>query len=158
MEREGVLLDTSFLIRLLNGSDPLHENTVKYYEYFQEKEHILFVSTIAVAEYCVKGKVDELPFLHIRVLPFNLIHAVKAGEIAFTVFREKNQVDVQNRNVIPNDAKLFAQAETDPLIGYFATSDEACQNIYQLLKQQGVIQFELINIRKDFREYAGRLF
>ena len=57
-----VMLDTSFLIRLLKEDDPLHKSALNYYQYLLENEYLLFVSTIALAEYCVKGKMDEIPF------------------------------------------------------------------------------------------------
>jgi predicted nucleic acid-binding protein len=44
----SVLLDTSFLIRLLNDEDPLHLNTKDYFKYFLENEILLKVSTITI--------------------------------------------------------------------------------------------------------------
>ncbi len=61
MEQNCVLLDTSFFIRLLNRVDPLHENAIGYYRYFLEHDFVIKISTIAIAEYCVKGDVCELP-------------------------------------------------------------------------------------------------
>lgn len=60
MEQNCVLLDTSFFIRLLNEADPLHENALDYFRYFLEHDFVVKVSTIAIAEYCVRGDVDEL--------------------------------------------------------------------------------------------------
>jgi predicted nucleic acid-binding protein len=34
MIHKGVLLDTSFFIRLLDKNDPLHNNAKEYYKYF----------------------------------------------------------------------------------------------------------------------------
>ena len=45
------MLDTSFLIRLLKEDDPLHMSAKAYYQYFLENKFLLFVSTVAVAEY-----------------------------------------------------------------------------------------------------------
>ena len=61
-----VMLDTSFLIRLLNEKDPLHKSAMEYYQYLLEQEYVLYVSTIALAEYCVKGQLDEIPFETLR--------------------------------------------------------------------------------------------
>ena len=52
------MLDTSFLIRLLKEDDPLHTNAKSYYQYLLENNFVLYVSTVAVAEYCVKGELD----------------------------------------------------------------------------------------------------
>jgi len=87
--KHSVLLDTSFLIRLLNDEDPLHKNAVGYYKYFLEMEIILKVSTITIAEYCVRGKIEDLPMRNLQLIPFNLDHAKKTGEFADIIFRQK---------------------------------------------------------------------
>ena len=69
------MLDTSFLIRLLKEDDLLHASAKEYYQYFLENHYVLYVSTVAVAEYCVRGTLDQLPFESVRVIPFNLDHA-----------------------------------------------------------------------------------
>ena len=61
MEQNCVLLDTSFFIRLLNEEDPLHDNALGYFRYFLENDFVIKISTIAIAEYCVRGEVNELP-------------------------------------------------------------------------------------------------
>lgn len=61
MEQDCVLLDTSFFIRLLNEEDPLHNNALGYFRYFLEHDFVIKISTIAIAEYCVRGEVSELP-------------------------------------------------------------------------------------------------
>jgi predicted nucleic acid-binding protein len=82
MIKQGVLLDTSFFIRLMDESEPLHKNALGYFRYFLESDFELFISTIAIAEYCVRGKLDELPLRNLKILPFNLDHAEKTGELA----------------------------------------------------------------------------
>ena len=67
----SVLLDTSFFIRLLNSEDPLHENAKGYYKYFLEEEIKMKISTISIAEYCVKGDITDLPLKNLMILPFN---------------------------------------------------------------------------------------
>lgn len=77
MDNKSILLDTSFFIRLLNENDSLHQNTLDYYKYFLEKQYTLKCSTISVSEYCVKGKLEELPLRDIQIVPFNIDHAQK---------------------------------------------------------------------------------
>ncbi len=157
MERECILLDTSFFIRLLNEQDPLHSNTLGYYRHFLGKGWILKTSTISVAEYCVKGELDELPLRDVQLLPFNLHHAEKAGKLAAIVFQNRANLHLENRSIIPNDTKLFAQADTEAQITKFATSDEACLKVYNLLNSAMKINFEVINIRKPYNETFGLL-
>ena len=83
----SVLLDTSFFIRLLNSDDFLHINARDYFKYFLENEILLKVSTISIAEYCVKGKMDELPLRNLKIISFNLEHAIKNSRICQCSFR-----------------------------------------------------------------------
>jgi predicted nucleic acid-binding protein len=157
MERECVLLDTSFFIRLLHERDPLHSNTLGYYRYFSNKGWILKTSTIAIAEYCVKGELDELPLREVQLLPFNIQHAEKAGKLAAIVFQNRESLLLENRKIISNDTNLFAQADTETQITKFATSDEECMKVYNLLASVMKINFEIINIRRPYHEYFGIL-
>lgn len=155
--KHSVLLDTSFFIRLLNEKDDLHENAVGYFKYFLENDVALKCSTISIAEYCVRGSYDELPWKNLQVIPFNFNHGIKTGEYARIVFEEKELLSLTNRNIIPNDTKLFAQADLDKSISHFITSDSECQKIHQLLKEKSRIRFDIINLGTPFSETFGVL-
>ncbi len=157
MEHSYVMLDTSFFIRLLNEQDPLHGNTLEYYKYFLENDFILKASTISIAEYCVKGDIDELPLKDVQIIPFNINHAVRAGDLAAFVFQNKNMLDLADRRIIPNDTKLFAQADTEEQIQKFATSDVECIKVFNLLNQHSKLKFDIINIRNPYNETFGIL-
>ena len=92
MEQNCVLLDTSFFIRLLNEEDPLHHNALGYFRYFLEHDFIIKISTIAIAEYCVRGEVNELPLKNMLIVPFNFDHAQRAGKMIAEVYAEKKCV------------------------------------------------------------------
>lgn len=157
MERSYVLLDTSFFIRLLNEQDPLHENALEYYKYFLQNDFILKASTISIAEYCVKGEIDELPLKDIQIVPFNINHAIRAGDLAAFVFQNKGMLNLPDRRIVPNDTKLFAQADTEEQIQKFATSDIECIKVYNLLNQDSKLTFDIINIRNPYNETFGIL-
>jgi predicted nucleic acid-binding protein len=157
MIKQGVLLDTSFFIRLMDESEPLHKNALGYFKYFLESDFELFISTIAIAEYCVRGKLDELPLRNLKILPFNLDHADKTGELAEVVFKEKNRLSLSQRNIIPNDTKLFAQAAIEERIMYYLSSDSESNKIYTLLREKKLINFEFIDFNHSFGERFGIL-
>lgn len=157
MDVKCVLLDTSFCIRLLNENDPLHGNVLGFYRYFLENEYRLKLSTVSVAEYCVRGKLEEIPLRNLEILPFNVNHAVKAAEFAQIVFANKDVLDLPNRLIIPNDNKLFAQAHSESEISHFATSDLECLKIYNLLKLHTQIDFDVMNIRETYSSLLGVL-
>lgn len=159
MEHGGVLLDTSFFIRLLNIHDSLHDNALGYFRYFLEEGYVLKVSTIAIAEYCTRGNISELPLRDVLVLPFNYDHAVKAGKMMAEVYREKARrgAQITPRAVIPNDTKMFAQAEIDPEINCYATSDRECLKVFDILNGAvgGKLSFRMIDITIPYHQQFG---
>ncbi|WP_310991449.1 type II toxin-antitoxin system VapC family toxin [Aequorivita marina] len=157
--KHSVLLDTSFFIRLLNDEDPLHSNAVGYFKYFLENEITLKISTISIAEYCVLGKLEDLPLKNVQIVPFNLKDAEKTGEFAEIIFAQ-NKINVKKlspRAIIPNDSKLFAQADLDKTICHFVTSDVRSKNTLALLKKGANPKFDIISIDIPFTETFGIL-
>ena len=158
MMPNGVLLDTSFFLRFLNEDDPLFKYADGYFKYFLEKEIPMAISTISIAEYCVGGDIHELPLRNLQVVPFNISHAKRTGELAKLVFNNKNKLQLTNRNIIPNDSKLFAQADREPSIAYYLTSDAESKKIYDLLVAEGFRpQFQFMDLHTPFHEFFGLL-
>ncbi len=155
----SVLLDTSFFIRLLDDSDPLHKNAVGYFKYYLENDIQMSVSTVAIAEYCVLGKLDELPLKDVRIIPFNIDHAQRCGVFSHFLFnsRSNGHLTVENRNVIPNDSKLFAQADLDKEIISFVSADSNSKKIIKLLRENCQAKFDLVDINIPFNETYGIL-
>lgn len=158
MKVNSVLLDTSFFIRFLNDEDPLFKNAMEYYKYFISKEIKMFISTISIAEYCTGGTIDELPLRNLAILPFNLNHSIKTGEIAKLVFTNKGRLKLKERNIIPNDSKLFSQADVEANIIYYLSSDSESFKIYNLLKDENSqLRFSFIDLNIPPNEYFGYL-
>ena len=151
---KSVLLDTSFFLRFLNEKDALFNNANDYYRYFLKNEYSLVISTISIAEYCVKGSIDELPLRNLQILPFNFDHSIRTGKFARILFeaRHKNLINLEIRNIIPNDTKLFAQADSNEFINYFLTSDKDCLKSIEYLNQKVDISFKVINLETPFNQ------
>jgi hypothetical protein len=159
MTHKAVLLDTSFFIRFLNESDPLFNNADGYFRYFLQKEITMMISTISIAEYCVGGDVHELPLRNLQIVPFNLDHSKRTGEFAKIAFNAKRigKIDVANRNIIPNDTKLFAQADCEKAIEFYLSSDSESLRIYNLLRQETALKFQFIDLNTPYNETFGLL-
>lgn len=157
MTHKAVLLDTSFFLRFLNDSDPLFTNADKYFRYFIQNDILMMISTISIAEYCVKGDVHELPLRNLQIVPFNLDHAKRAGEFAKIVFDNKQKLNLAGRNIIPNDTKLFAQADTEPKIELYLSSDTESLKIYNLLRQITKPKFQFLDLNVSYSESFGIL-
>lgn len=157
MTHKAVLLDTSFFLRFLNDTDPLFKNADEYFRYFLEKEIVMMVSTISIAEYCVGGDVHELPLRNLQIVPFNLDHSKRTGEFAKIVFQHKNKLKLNERNIIPNDTKLFAQADIEKSVEFYLSSDGESLKIYNLLRQNSNPRFQFINLNTPYSETFGIL-
>lgn len=157
--KRSVLLDTSFFLRFLNDNDPLFKNADGYFRHFLEKEIDMMISTISIAEYCVGGSITELPLKNLQVVPFNLNHALRTGEFAQIVYREKNKgsLQVNDRKIIPNDSKLFAQADSEKTIEYYLSSDIESLKIYDILRQYTQINFQFLPLSVPAAETFGLL-
>ena len=153
------MLDTSFLIRLLKKDDPLHASAKAYYQHFLENNFVLYVSTVAIAEYCVKGELDQLPFECVRVVPFNLDHAEKAGSYASALYkaRDNGQFTPEQRLIIPNDTKIFAQASSIDAL-YFVTADTKSSKAMNVLAKEKEFSVAHVDIHNPISTFSGKLF
>lgn len=159
MMNNGVLLDTCFLIKLLNSKDDLHSSAKDYYSYFLSSKIQMYISTITIAKYCIRGKIEDIPMKHIKILPFNWSHAIKAGSFMETVFRQKNSnaENIRPRAIIPNDSKLFAQVAAEELITCFVTSDEMGKKIYNIIRSEHSPNFEYWDVNIPLSQCLNEL-
>ena len=155
MSSKAVLLDTSFFLRFLNDEEPLFTNADGYFRYFLNEDITMLISTISIAEYCVGGDIHELPLKNLQILPFNLNHAKRTGEFAKIVFQHKNKLKLNERNIIPNDSKLFAQADIQESIAYYLSSDTESHKIYKLLTEHTHPAFQFIDLNNSYSETFG---
>lgn len=154
---KSVLLDSSFFLRFLNDSDPLFSNADGYFKYFIQQEIAMVISTISIGEYCVKGDIHELPLKNLQILPFNIDHAKRAGQFARIVFDNKGSLQVSQRIIIPNDTKLFAQADCEPGIELYLSSDTESLKVFQLLKQHTTTRFQFVDLNIPYTQTFGIL-
>ncbi|MEN9523117.1 MAG: hypothetical protein RL065_1494 [Bacteroidota bacterium] len=157
MTHKSVLLDTSFFLRFLNDESPLYKNADNYFRYFIQHEIAMMISTISIAEYCVGGDIHELPLKNLQIVPFNLDHSKRTGEFARIVFQNKGKLKLNERNIIPNDTKLFAQADCEKLVEFYLSSDTESFKIYNLLKEHTNPKFQFIDLNTPYNETFGVL-
>lgn len=146
MTHKSVLLDTSFFLRFLHDESPLYKNADDYFRYFIEHEITMMISTISIAEYCVGGDINELPLKNLQIVPFNLDHSKRTGELAKIVFQHKGKLKLNERNIIPNDTKLFAQADCEKSVEFYLSSDTESLKIYNLLQEHTTLKFTFIDL------------
>ena len=81
----------------------------------------------------------------------------RTGAFAKLVFQNKNKLKLNERNIIPNDTKLFAQADTEASIAYYLSSDTESLKIYHLLKEHTRPAFQFIDLNTSYGETFGVL-
>jgi predicted nucleic acid-binding protein len=114
------LLDTSFLITLVDDSRRYHTVARQYYEHALQHGAPLHVSTLALAEFATKQAVTDLPLRTLRIEPFNIRHAIKSGELCALLMPARDATD--SRAVVRTDLQLIAQAASEN-IPFILTED-----------------------------------
>lgn len=127
---------------------------------FLEHDFVIKISTIAIAEYCVRGEVSELPLKNMLIVPFNFDHAQRAGKMIAEVYAEKKRrgATIAPRAIVPNDTKMFAQADVEPDINFYGTADVECKKVYDMIKTlEGKLSFDFIDITIPYTTFFGLL-
>ena len=155
---QGVLLDTSFILRLVQPEDPLYPNVQSWFQELLARKVPMYLSTIAIAEYCVKGNVDELPLPNMRILPFNVDHARRAGPLSGALLALRARGVSDERAVVLNDVKLLAQAEATNGISHILTKDGGFSTrIAQLNGAGHVLRTQVLDLNTPMAVALGRL-
>lgn len=156
---KAVLIDTCFLIKLLDKTSDLHQNALGYFQYFLKEKIVMKVSTISIAEYCVRGDFEDIPIRNFQLINFNLPHAQLAGGFAEIVFRHKKNgaISTDLRSIIPNDTKLFAQASIEESINCFVTCDSKAEAIYNTIHSEHKMGFDFWDINTSVNDKIGIL-
>ena len=141
-----VLLDSGFLIRLMNPNEPHHRVALDLFKDYVSSGVTCMVSTVALAEYGVKGDLRYLPTKYLQFLPFQYHHAEVAAMFMRRIIQVKQErgAEIKPRVIIPNDTKMFAQASAETDIYAFVSADAEAKKVYELLEDPG---FEFVNIR-----------
>ena len=144
---KAVLLDSGFLIRLMNPDESLHQVALDLFKEYVTSGVVCKVSTIALAEYGVKGDLRFLPNRYLQYVPFVYSHAEVASVFMRTIIKVKQErgVVIAPRVIIPNDTKMFAQASAEPDVFAFVSADAEARKVYDMLDNPN---FEFVNIRE----------
>ena len=137
----GFLLDTSFLITLVNPDRDHHETAKSYYREALQRAVPMYLSTIVATEFHVGQPLNTLPLHQFIVLPFNFDHAVIAANLYSVLMQTVRDWDGQ-RGAVNDDVKLIAQAECSA-IPFLLTADEHFASTPGVWRTQGTRRFGL---------------
>ena len=144
---DGVLLDTSFLISFADPNRKHHAVAVQFFKHFAAEGIPMFLSTIVASEFHQKQRVTDLPLDAVIVLPFNLIDAMNAADLDFTLYKGTPGVA---RDALKDDFKLLGQVKAQD-IAFVITEDE--KSLYRFcreLREKHILGARAIKLEDGF--------
>ncbi len=141
-----VLVDTSFLISLVDEHRPRHSIAAQYYRLALEQPVPMFLSVIVASEFSIKQPLTDLPLNQFRILPFNIPHAIRAAEL----WRQLGRDDGDNRAVVRDDLKLLAQADKESIPIILTEDAQTLHKYCNRLREQGILRTRTILLADGF--------
>jgi predicted nucleic acid-binding protein len=155
---KSVMLDTSYCIRLMDNTDPLHQHALDYFKYFLNEKISMHVSTIAVAEYAVGDDPRNLPLDKIRLESFDFRDAETAGLFHKTVKGNQSNIANYNRRIITNDVKIIAQVRTKSIDAIISKDIASLKSFIQPLSGAGLLNVQFLDLNVPLNAVLGQLF
>ena len=154
----SIMLDTSFCIRLMDKSDPLHQNALDYYKYFLTEKVTMHISTIVVAEYAVGDDPNNLPLSNLQIESFDYLDAGMAGSFHRLIKGDQNNVAGYNRRIVANDVKILAQIQNKKIEGIISKDIKSVKDYITPLSNSNILQIKFIDLNIPLTEALGQLF
>lgn len=149
-----VLLDTSYVISLVDATRANHETAAKYYRQMLAESVPMYFSAIVAAEFGVKQPITDLPLQNFRHLNFNIPHGQRAAQL-WNALGSRN--DDTQRHVARDDVKLIAQA-CHERIPFILTEDASSLHRYcGRLRDNGACQVRSVVLAAGYDPGAFRL-
>ncbi len=144
--RDGVMLDTSFLITLADPRRERHPAAKQYFQHFLSSRKPMMVSSIVVAEFCVRQELATLPLEQLILLPFTHEDAVVAASFDFKPHKGAEK----DRQSLKDDLKIIGHAHARNL-GYVITDDAETMFEYcETLRNDGRTHLRGIKLQTSF--------
>lgn len=144
---KSVLLDTCFLISLVDDSRENHAKAVEFYKYFIDERIAMILSSIVTSEFCVKQEFTDLPLSNFKMLPFNIPDSYNITSIFGSFFSDNYP---QCRVAVKDDYKITSQCSFNK-IDYFITEDSKFYKKLSDLRQDGKIKFKPLFLPDGFK-------
>ena len=141
MSNVSVLVDLSFLAAFVDAGRPHHGAAMAFYRYCVAQRVPLFLSTVVAEQFARRQPVMDLPLATMRVLPYNLPHAVKAAELSGPLPGPELPAD---------DLRLLAQAAVENIAFVASEHGRGLQRACARLRQAGLSRVEAIALADGF--------
>lgn len=147
----AAVLDTGFLISLVDRNRRCHQFARSYYKYFLEHTVVMLLPTIVVSEFSIVQLVTDLPLRNFRVLPFNFLDAVKCAELNAHHYRQQLG-NIGQRDSVKDDFKIIAQAVVQQARLLVTEDETTICKFCDRLKADTKIQFRVVKLAAGFDE------
>ena len=149
----AVLLDTSFLISLVDGNRANHSVAAQYYRLMLEQQCPMYFSAIVVAEFAIGQPITDLPLKNFRFIPFNVPHSVEAARLWNMIIKHD---DGDDRAVVRDDIKLIAQAAHEHISVILTEDAKTLYKYCERLRSAGMLRVRAIKLVDGFDSSALR--
>ncbi len=148
------MLDTSFLISLVDSNRPNHSVATQYFKLLIEQQSHLYFSAIVAAEIAIKQPITDFPLKIFQHVPFNIPHSTESARI-WNLLGGHDKGD--NRAVVKDDVKIMAQALHE-CIPFILTEDASTLYKYcERLRTSHKLNIRAIKLTDGFDSSAFRL-
>ncbi len=141
------LWDASALIALVDPAQPHHETAKRYMREALRTKATLYLYVMAAAEFHQRQSVTELPLRHWVVLPFNIDHAMVAGDL---MRHARPAPDAVTRAVVRDDIKLIAQTVCESIHHVLVESEGALSRHIAQFNQAGRSRVACVQLDQGF--------
>lgn len=143
----SALLDTSFLITLVNAGRPHHEVAKRYYRHMLQNGIPMYFSAVVAAEFGIKQPISDLPLGNFRILNFNVSHGQKAADL-WNVLGKRDGGDA--RAVVRDDVKLLAQASQEEICVILTEDENTLYKYCERLRQTTAMRSRALKLADGF--------
>jgi hypothetical protein len=143
----SVLVDTSFLISLVDARRPHHATARSYYTYCLGNDVRLYLSALVAAEFSVKQPIGDLGLHNYVPLPFNLPDGVVAGDFIadMTVTTAPD-----TRVAVRIDLMLLAQAKRAGVRVILSEDKSTLAKFCSRLREKGMLDCYVVLLSDGF--------
>lgn len=144
----SVLLDTSYLITLVDSSRANHNIAKEYYRLMIEEGIPMYFSSIVASEFGIRQPISDLPLKNFRFSVFGIHHGNESARLWAAL---GNRDPSDDRTAVKDDLKLLAQASCDD-IGFILTEDASTLAKYcNRLRSSGSLRARSVILADGFK-------
>lgn len=148
----GVILDTSFLTKLVDSTCKEHQAAKAHWAHFVSQDIRVFLPTIVVSEFQVVEPIPDFIYSSATLLPFNFNDAETCAKINFPKVEHRPGAKGQPgaRQAIKDDIKIIAQAINENVSYAISGDTETFLKFVKRLHTEGITTCRGIALTDNF--------